>query len=108
MVSTQKKSQVESLNNLLKEKSNFVLIKIGKTTHQSLENLRRELKKADSSLKVIKNTLFEKALNRSSAEKAVFKDLIKKFFPLREPTAVITFSEDWGAGLKKKKLFPSN
>ena len=100
MVSTQKKSQVDSLVNLLKEKDNFVLVKVGKTTHQSLENLRKELKKTDSSFKVIKNTLFEKALNRASENKPLFKDLKKKFFPLRESSAILTLTSDWSRGLK--------
>jgi len=100
MVSTQKKSQVETLSNVLKDKSNFLLVKIDKTTHQNLESLRRELRKVNSSFKVIKNSLFEKALNRVSDSRTLFKDLRKKFFPLREPSALITLDENWDKGLK--------
>ncbi len=97
---TQKKSQVDSLKTLLKDKSNFLLVKIDKTTHQNLESLRRELKKTNTTFKVIKNTLFQKALNISADKKPLFKELRKKFFPLREPSALITLDKDWSAGLK--------
>lgn len=100
MVSTQKKSQVETLSNILKDKSNFLLVKIDKSTHQNLESLRRELRKVKSSFKVVKNSLFEKALNRVSDSRILFKDLRKKFFPLREPSALITFDKNWDKGLK--------
>jgi len=100
MVSTKKKSQVETLSNILKDKSNFLLVKIDKTTHQNLESLRRELRKVNSSFKVIKNSLFEKALNRVPDKKTLFKDFRKKFFPLREPSALITLDENWDKGLK--------
>lgn len=99
MVSQDKKSQVDLLTNLLKEKTNFLLVKIDKTTHQSLEGLRKQLRKDGSSLQVIKNTLFQKAINLSN-DKPLFKDLKKKFFPLREPSAIVTFDKDWSNGLK--------
>lgn len=100
MVSIQKKSQVETLSNILKDKSNFLLVKIDKTTHQNLESLRKELKKTNSSFKVIKNSLFEKALNRISDSRMLLKDLKKKFFPLRQPSALINLDENWDKGLK--------
>ncbi|MFH0979452.1 MAG: 50S ribosomal protein L10 [Candidatus Roizmanbacteria bacterium] len=100
MVSTQKKSQVEILSNILKDKSNFLLVKIDKTTHKNLESLRKELRKANSSFKVIKNSLFEKALNQVSDSRTLLKDLRKKFFPLRQPSALITLDENWDKGLK--------
>ncbi len=100
MASIQKKSQVDLINNLLKDKTNFLLIRIDKTTHQSLETLRKELKKTDSTFKVIKNTLFQKALNLSTKNKPLFKELRKKFFPLKYPSALITFGKDWSGGVK--------
>ena len=99
MVNTQKKSQVDLLNTLLKKNSNFLLVKVDKTTHQSLEGLRKELRKNNSYLQVIKNTLFQKAINLTT-DKPLFKELRKKFFPIKEPSALITFENDWGAGLK--------
>lgn len=99
MVSQQKKSQVDSLNSLLKEKTNFLLVKIDKAKHTSLESLRKELGKNSSSLKVIKNTLFQKAVNLTK-DRPLFRDLKKKFFPLREPSALVMFDKDWSAAVK--------
>lgn len=99
MVTTQKKSQVAELNKQLSENSNFLLVKVDKTTHQSLENLRKQLRKNSSALKVIKNTLFQKAVNLTT-DKPLLSDLKKKFFPMREPSALVTFEKDWSDGLK--------
>lgn len=99
MVNQQKKSQVNKISNLLKEKSNFLLVKVDKATHQSLENLRKQLRKNNSSLKVIKNTLFEKAIN-IFFNNQLFSDLKKKFFPLKYPSALITFDNNWDEALK--------
>ncbi len=104
MVSQQKKQKREFLTNLLKENNNFLLIKLDRITHQNLENLRKELKKTNSKIKVVKNTLFEKALNFLK-DNNLIKNLKKNFLPLKEKTALITFSGDWIAGLKKINEF---
>lgn len=100
MKNLKKKSQVENLLNILKEKSNFALVKIEKTTHQNLEILRKNLKKNKSNLKVIKNTFFEKAINKLTQKNPLFKELKNKFFPLKETSALITFDENFIDGLK--------
>ena len=100
MVSKQKKSQVDSLSNIFKNDKNFAIVKIDKTTHQNLESLRKELRKSKSSIKVIKNALFEKALNRSPSGKPLLKEMKKKFFPLKETSALVDFNKDWSTGLK--------
>lgn len=100
MVSLQKKQQQQQLTDLLKKTENFLLIKLDRITHQNLENLRKELKKSNSKIKVVKNTLFEKALNFIK-DNQLIKDLKKTFLPLTEKTALITFSNDWITGLKK-------
>lgn len=105
MVNQTKKNQVESLLQSLDKNPNFLLVKIGKTTHQSLESLRKELKKNNSQIKVIKNTLFEKSINKIALKKAIFTDLKKQFFPLRETSALVTLSERWNEGLKSLYLF---
>ena len=59
MVNQQKILKVKEIQDLLKNNKNIVLLSFNKTTHQSLENLRKELRKKDSSIRVIKNILFE-------------------------------------------------
>lgn len=99
MVSKQKKTTLESFVNKLQKNSNFVLVKFDKTTHQSLEALRKELKKQASTFSVIKNTLFEKAVNKLSVQNKTFKELKKKFFPLKETSALLSLGMDWNKGL---------
>ena len=105
MVSQLKKNQVDSILQLLEKGHNFLLVKMGKTTHQSLESLRKELRKTDSQVKVIKNTLFEKSINKIALKKSVFKDLKKQFLPLKETSALVTLGDRWNEGLKTIYLF---
>jgi large subunit ribosomal protein L10 len=105
MVNQAKKNQVDSILQLLEKNPNFLLIKVGKTTHLSLESLRKELRKTDSKIKVIKNTLFEKSVNKISSKNKVFKDFKKQFFPLKETSALVTLGGQWHEGLKAFYLF---
>lgn len=105
MANTNKKNQVDSTSQLIEKNPNLLLVKIGKTTHQSLEALRRELRKSDSALKVIKNTLFEKSVNKIALKDNVFKELKKQFFPIKEVTALVTLGNRWNEGLKAFYLF---
>ena len=105
MVNQIKKNQVDSILQLLEKSPNFLLVKIGKTTHQSLELLRRDLRKTGSQIKVIKNTLFEKSINKIVLKKTIFNDLKKQFFPLKETSALVTLSDRWHEGLRVLYLF---
>lgn len=105
MVNQLKKNQVDLLLQLLEKNPNFLLVQIGKTTHQSLESLRRDLRKTNSQIKVIKNTLFEKSINKIALKKTVFNELKKQFFPLKETSALVTLSDRWNEGLKVFYLF---
>ncbi|MCR4313262.1 MAG: 50S ribosomal protein L10, partial [Candidatus Roizmanbacteria bacterium] len=100
MVNNNKKNQVDSIFQLVDKNPNILLVKIGKTTHQSLESLRKELRKSNSKIKVIKNTLFEKSVNKIALKNKLFKDLKKQFFPLKETTALVTLGGNWSEGLK--------
>ena len=105
MVNDNKKNQVDSIFQQVEKNPNILLVKIGKTTHQSLESLRKELRKSDSKIKVIKNTLFEKSINKIAIKNKVFKDLKEQFFPLKETAALVTLGENWNEGLKALYLF---
>ena len=54
MANLNKKNQVKTISTIVEKNQNILLVKIGKTTHQSLETLRRELLKSNSKIKVIK------------------------------------------------------
>lgn len=105
MANINKKNQVDSIFQLIEKNPNLLLVKIGKTTHQGLETLRKELRKSDSKVKVIKNTLFEKAINKIALKNKIFVDFKKQFFPLKETTALITLGDRWNEGLKTLYLF---
>ena len=105
MVNTTKKNQVDSILKLLEKNPNILLVKIGSTTHQSLETLRKELGKSNSKVKVIKNTLFEKSINKIALKDKLFKEFKKQSFPLKETTALVTLSDRWNEGLKALYLF---
>lgn len=105
MVNTSKKNQVDSIFQLIEKNPNLLLVKIGKTTHQSLEILRKELGKSNSKIKVIKNTLFEKSINKIALKDKIYKEFKKQISPLKETTALVTLSDKWNEGLKALYLF---
>lgn len=100
MVSQKKINQVKALNEIINQNPNFLLIKFERTTHQNLESLRKDLKKKGAKLKVIKNTLFEKAINLNLQKEKIFQTVKKNFFPLKENSALVYFEKDWSEGLK--------
>lgn len=100
MANTQKKGIVTSVTDILKNANNFALIQFEKTTHKDLETLRKDLKKKDAKLQVVKNTLFEKAVNKLSEEKKEYRDVRDNHFPLKQKSAVIMFKGDWADALK--------
>lgn len=100
MVSQKKVAIVDKVTQSIQENSNFALVKFEKTTHKTLEELRKELRKSESTLQVVKNTLFEKAINKLSQSKKEFGDMSKKAFPLKEKSALLVLHGDWIEGLK--------
>ncbi|MEK7078653.1 MAG: 50S ribosomal protein L10 [Patescibacteria group bacterium] len=101
MVNTNKQSQLDKITSFLKNSSSFTLIKFEKTTHTSLESLRKQLKKNDAKLMVIKNTILQKAINilSSSKENAHLRDIQKQTRNLRENTGLLGFGRDWSLGM---------
>ncbi len=89
MVNKQKILKVKEIQDLLKKSKNIVLLSFNKTSHQSLEGLRKELRKKGSSIRIIKNVLFEKAVNKLSIENKQYLEFRKKFFPLKKSTAIL-------------------
>ncbi len=98
MVNLQKKAQVDQLSQVV-ESGSFALVKYLGVPHQKLEELRRELKKNKSRFKVVKKSIFEKAVNKLATKNKNLKELQKKVFPLRENTAILTFEDNYMLGL---------
>lgn len=99
MVNLKKKQRVEALAQLIKDHPNLILLQLGKITHKQLEDIRKSLSDK-STLKVIKNSLLEKALNKFLSEKPIFKDLKKQFFPLKNQNISLFLKSDWFESLK--------
>lgn len=98
MANQKKQLQVDEIINLIKNNPNFTLVGFGQTPHMSLEDLRRELRKVNSNFKVIKNALFEKAINKLAEQNKDFKEFTK-FFPLRDNSALLSLNADFVSGL---------
>ena len=99
MANTKKLSKLSGINDFLGQNTNFALVKFEKTTHIALESLRKQLKASESKMKVVKNSLFEKSINKLSQTDNKFVSVSKKMFPLKESTAVLTFGKEWSKGL---------
>ncbi|MCL4374227.1 50S ribosomal protein L10 [Patescibacteria group bacterium] len=100
MVNAKKTETVKYYVDTIKQSAHLVLIQFDKVTHPALEGLRRDLSQSQTKMKVVKNSLLEKAVNRLLNTNQSFVELKKRFFPLQNKTAVITFAKDWTAGLK--------
>lgn len=99
MPSQNKKTYVAELSNFLTDAKNFALVKFENTTHTTLEKLRYELRKEEAVFKVVKNTLFEKTVERLAKKHKSFKELQKNFLPLKENSAILVLSENYHRGL---------
>jgi len=100
MVNQNKKNQVDNLITSLKKNSNFFLAKISGTSHANLEKLRKELRKNSSVVKVVKNSYFEKAVNKMAIDDKKYVGIKKSFFPLKDSSAIIFVGQSWDKGLK--------
>lgn len=100
MANTKKTDIVSDIAESLKSGANFALIKFEKTTHKTLEDLRKQLRKNDARVNVIKNTLFEKAINKLSEDEKTFTKIRNEQFPIKDKTALVVFKGDWIEGLK--------
>jgi|SRR3989338_919300 len=100
MASKKKLILVQQIQDLLTKYQNFALIKIDKTNHQTLESLRKELNKNQAKFKVVKNTLFEKSIDKLTPTHKIFTDLKKSFFPLKETSALLFLEKQWSKGLR--------
>lgn len=101
MANTKKQLQVSELIDILKKNQHFSLLKFDKTPHIKMETLRKALKKSGSKVQVIKNTIFQKAVNKIIQDKnlAQFKEIHKQITTLKENTALLTFGDDWSEGM---------
>lgn len=99
MVNQKKQSEVEKIVETLQKNKNFSLIKFEKTTHQSLEGLRKELRKSNSTIKVVKNTILEKAVNKLAQKDKTVLEFKKKFFPQKNTSALLRMADDWSGSL---------
>jgi len=99
MPNQKKLEKKEQLQKLIADKKNFVLVKFEGTPHKRLEELRKSLRKKTARFTVIKNTLFQKALEALIDANQSLKSIKEKFLPLKQNSALITFDGDWVEGL---------
>ncbi|OGK16393.1 50S ribosomal protein L10 [Candidatus Roizmanbacteria bacterium RIFCSPHIGHO2_01_FULL_39_12c] len=100
MINQKKQVLVQNIQDLLAKHQNFALVKIDKSTHQTLESLRKNLKKSQAEFKVVKNSLLEKSIRKNAAEDKVFAKITNLFFPLRNNSALLLLDKNWSDGLR--------
>ena len=101
MKNQKKLAQRSETSDFITKSGNFALVKFEKTTHIALEGLRRELRAAGATIKVVKNTILTKAINKLAAEKdyADLKSFQKMVKDVKENTALVSLGKDWSNGL---------
>lgn len=101
MKNQKKLSQLSVVSDFLKKSDNFALIKFEKTKHVALEGLRRELRKSGATIKVVKNTILTKSINKLAAQKehGDLRPFQKMTKSVKENTALVSLGTDWSLGL---------
>lgn len=101
MKNQKKLSQLSVVTDFLKKSDNFALFKFDKTKHIALEGLRKELLKTGSKVRVIKNTILTKSINKLAAQKEYgdLRPFQKMAKSLKENTAIISLGKDWSNGM---------
>ena len=110
MVNTTKQTQLDKTTSFLKDFPSFTLLKYEKTTHISLESLRKQLKKTGSKVMVVKNTILQKAINKLSSTKdsSYLRAVQKQTKDLKENTALLGLAQDWSHGMNVFFSFSKN
>lgn len=100
MASTKKILQVDSIKELIKTAPNFALIGFNNIKHQSLEELRRNVKKTSAKIKVVKNNLVKKALSKLTIEDKKYGTASKQSKNIQDKTALLLLDQDYSGALK--------
>jgi len=104
MVSLKKIKIVEKISEELQNSNSFLVFQFTALKHQQLEEIRKAIKKLGK-IKVVKNSLYEKAINKNLNNKPILYEVKKRYLPLREKNAVVFFKEVWDEGVKKIYAF---
>lgn len=110
MANAKKQTQIDKITAFLQKNPSFTLLKFDKTSHIALEGLRKQLKKNEAQVMVVKNTVLQKAINKmaTTKENTHLREFQKKAKNVRENTAVVGFSHDWSKGMNAFNDFAKN
>lgn len=96
MPNVKKVALVDQIKSNLRENPNVALVSFEKTTHIALESLRKSLRGAHASLRVVKTSLLQKAVEQTSE----LTELKEQAFPVKGSVAIVHMGPDWSSGLK--------
>ncbi|HNQ31117.1 MAG TPA: 50S ribosomal protein L10 [Candidatus Woesebacteria bacterium] len=96
MPNIKKVALVDQLKSTLRDNPNVALVSFEKTTHIALESLRKSLRGVGASLRVVKTSLLQKAVEGTNE----LTELKEKAFPVKGSAAIVHMGPDWSAGLK--------
>ncbi len=105
MANPRKVKQINLIIDLLTNSAHFIIIGYHQIRHQLLETIRKQLKQSNANLTVFKNTLFGKAVRRLKKNNQSVYKVIEGYLPLKQPSAIIHFHNDWLPGLKAFHTF---
>lgn len=103
-----KKDILSSIINSIDGEVNFALVHFHKLSHQNMEKIRVDLQKVGAKLSVVKNSMFEKAINKLSQKNKLYSKIKKDSFPIRYKSGLLTFKSSWFEGLKAFYQFSKN
>lgn len=109
MANPKKKQNLQYIfDSIQQNNGNFTLLQFEKTSHQKLEELRAKLRQADSKMRVIKNSLFTKAVNKLIEQDREYQDLKQAAKNIKDQSILLTLGQDWATGIKAFHEFAKN
>src|SRR3989344_7045831 len=99
MVNQKNITELLEIHSLLEQASNFVLVKFERTPHIKFEELRKQLKKDEAKLRVVKNTLLSKVLTKVGMGNKDMAPLVTQVKKVRDNSALLTLGKDWSKAL---------
>lgn len=104
MLKNKKKAIVQQLVQELAKK-NFLLLTYEAIPTKTIEGLKKDLKKTNAKVKIIKNSLLIKTFNLLQSKIKTIKDLKNKLLPLKKPTALVSLPQEEDNWLESLKIF---
>jgi len=91
MIKNQKKLIVKNLIDSFQTYKDYLIVSYQNLSTKAIDDLKKQLKKTQTKISIVKNSLLEKTLNLMGIKNKDYRTIKAKLSPLKNPTAVVFF-----------------